>query len=434
MSYNRRKFINQLTGAAGTMAFSTLLNPTIATKIEKALHKIKGQNAQQSATNEDFWQQIRQAYTVSATVINLNNGGVSPQPKVVQDAVERYNRLSNETPSYYMSRILAFNKEPLRRQLAALAGCTKEEIAIHRNTTESLANIIFGLPLNAGDEIVLTKQDYPNMINAWKQRAERDGIVLKWIDLDFSKTKANELVQQFTSTFTPKTKLVHLTHVINWNGQVLPVRAIADIAHKKGIEVLVDAAHSFAHLDFKISDLNCDYLGTSLHKWLCAPFGTGMLYVKKEKIKKIWPLLSAPEPQSDDIRKFENLGTRSLGVEAAIGQAIVFHNMIGSERKQARLQFLKNYWTQKVKDIPGLHFQTSLDPTNSCGIALFTIDGVKPQKLSQQIFDDYKIHTVAIHWENIHGVRVTPNVYTLLSELDLFAKAVREVATAQLRK
>ncbi|MGB9702982.1 MAG: aminotransferase class V-fold PLP-dependent enzyme [Candidatus Kapaibacteriota bacterium] len=378
--------------------------------------------------NEDFWNWVHSCYTVNPNILNLNNGGVSPQPKIVQDAFEQYYELSNEGPSYFMWRILDQGREPLRQRLAELAGVSPEEIAINRNTTEALDTVIFGLNLKKGDEVVLTKQDYPNVINAFKQREMRDGIVLKWVNLNLPMENEDEIVNAYKQQFTDKTKLVNITHIINWTGQIIPARKIANVAHSRGIEVMVDGAHSFVHFDYKISDLDCDYFGTSLHKWLCAPFGTGLLYVKKEKIKSIYPLFPNPEPLSDDIRKFEAQGTRNFAAEQAIGQAINFHQIIGSKRKEERLRFLKNYWAEKVLEFPKVKLHTSLKPEYSCGIALFSIEGKKPADVASILFDKFKIHTVSIEWENISGVRVTPNVYTRLQDLDKFINAVEYIA------
>lgn len=376
--------------------------------------------------DDDFWRQIRLAYTASPTMINLNNGGVSPTPRATLDALDYYNRMCSEAPSYYMWRILDQDREPLRENLATIAGASTEEIAINRNATEALNTVIFGLDLNAGDEIVLSKYDYPNMMNAWKQREKRDGIKLVWVDLEMPSEDEEALVKAYTSKFTSKTKLVHLTHIINWSGQILPVRPIADAAHAKGIEVLVDGAHSFAVLDYKIPDLGCDYFGTSLHKFLCGPYGTGMLWIRKEKIEKIWPLLSNNEPKGTDIRKFESLGTRSFPIEMALGYSIDLHNLIGGARKQERLHFLKNYWMSRVSDVPDIKFYTSLNPKWSCAIGNFGIKGKKAVEISDKLFNKFKIHTVAIDWEQINGVRVTPNVYTTTEELDKLVRAIRE--------
>lgn len=426
---NRRRFLQHMTTLTGlslsTPWFSSLAGKNFLTQWER----IQSQSLNDSITDETFWYQVKNAFTVSPTVINLNNGGVCPQPKVVQQAVERYNQLSNEAPSYYMWRVLDKGREPLRRRLAELAGTSPEELAINRNSSEALETIIFGLRLQAGDEVVLSKQDYPNMINAWKQRAHRDGIVLKWINLEVPREDDGYFVEQFTKAFTSKTKVVHITHLINWCGQVLPAAAIASEARKRGIDVLVDAAHSFAHLDYNIPDLDCDYFGTSLHKWLCAPFGTGLLYVKKEKIKNLYPLMASPDPEADNIRKFEHLGTRSFAVEQAIGQALDFHHMIGSERKAKRLHYLKNYWAEQVVDLPGVDFQTPMHPKYSGAIALLRIAGKDPNKVANELFNKYKIHTVAIKWENINGVRITPNVYTVTKDLDILVAAIRNMTS-----
>jgi len=427
---DRRNFLRKLAGAAGASVVLPFYHSAQGQSLQALLQDRQGVSATELAGDETFWYQIKQAYTVSSNIINLNNGGVCPQPRVVQEAVERYNQLSNETPSYYMWRVLDRGREPLRRKLAGLAGCSPEELAIDRNSSEALETVIFGLRLQAGDEVVLTKQDYPNMINAWKQREKRDGVVLKWLSFDFPIEDKQQIADAFVNAFNDRTRVVHITHMINWIGQLLPVREIAREARRRGIEVLVDAAHTFAHIDYRIPELECDYFGTSLHKWLCAPFGSGMLYVRKEKIKNLYPLLAAPDSESDDIRKFEHLGTRSFAIEQAIGQAVDFHHMIGSERKEKRLHFLKNYWIDRVKDLPRVHIHTSQHPAFACAIAMFSIEGIEPRKIGDGLFRDYKVHTVPIVWENISGVRVTPNVYTTTRDLDVLVQAIREMAEA----
>ncbi len=350
-----------------------------------------------------------------------------PSPRATMDALDYYNRMCGEAPSFYMWRTLEDGREPLRYNLAEAAGVSPDEIAINRNATESLNSIIFGLNLKAGDEVVLSKYDYPNMMNAWKQREKRDGIKLVWVDLDLPSENEDYLTNAYVSKFSSKTKVVHLTHVINWNGQILPVRKIADRARAQDIEVLVDAAHSFAVLDYKIPDLGCDYWGTSLHKFLCGPFGSGMMWIRKDKIPGVWPLLSSPEPASDNIRKFESLGTRSFPIEMAIGYSLDLHNLIGAARKQQRLHFLKNYWMQQVRDVPGIKFYTSPKPECSCAIGNFGIEGKKAIEITTELFNKWKIHTVAIEWEKINGVRVTPNVYTTTEELDKLVMAMKKL-------
>ncbi len=379
--------------------------------------------------DEDFWHQIKMAYTVSPAIVNLNNGGVSPSPRVVQDAVDRYNKLSNETPSYYMWRILDKGREAIRSRLAHIAGCDPDEIAVNRNASEALETAIFGIRLKPGDEVVLTKQDYPNMINAWKQREHREGIVLKWISMDLPIEDEDAIAEQYINAFTERTKVVHITHVINWVGQVIPAAKIANAARARGIEVVVDGAHSFAHLVYNIPDLNADYFGTSLHKWLCAPIGTGMLWVRKEKIKSLYPLFGAPDPESEDIRKFESLGTRSFPIEQGIGQAIDFHQMLGADRKFQRLHYLKNYWMERTADLPGINFNTSMDPQFGGAIGSFSLEGKEVGKITAELLNKYQIHTTGVNWENIHGVRVSPNVYTLTSDLDRFIAAVKKIAS-----
>ena len=427
MLTNRRLFLKQLGAGVGAMSLGATLFPNLAFA-EEIIQPSSPGMPPADLPDDDFWAWMQESFTVSPNIMNLNNGGVSPQPKVVQDTFERYYRLCNEGPSYYMWQILDQGREALRADLADFSGCSREEIAIDRNTTEAMNSIIFGLPLKAGDEVVLTKQDYPNVINSWKLREKRDGIVLKWINLELPTEDENGIVDSYVSQFTDKTKVVNVTHIINWIGQIIPVKRISAEAHKKGIDVLVDGAHSFALLDFKIPDLDCDYFTTSLHKWMCAPFGSGLLYVKKDKIAGIWAIFPDDKPLSEDIRKFERLGTRSFASEMAIGSALDFHHAIGSKRKENRLRFLKDYWAKQVKDIPGVQFKTSLDPHYSCVIGLVSIDGMKPGEVVTSLFSNYKIHTTGIEWENISGVRITPHVYTTLKDLDKFVRAIDEIS------
>ncbi|GAB4141477.1 MAG: aminotransferase class V-fold PLP-dependent enzyme [Bacteroidia bacterium] len=431
---DRRSFLKKIGFTAGAFTVPSIFEPLLANGFDNALERVSTMHPDDAARDEDFWAWVRMQYTVNPNMINLNNGGVSPQPKPVQDAHIRYYQYCNEAPSYYMWRELDRGREPLRKRLALLAGVDPEEVAINRNSTEGLNSIIFGLNLKAGDEVVLSKQDYPNMINAWKQREKRDGIKLVWVNHELPSENEQTLVTNYTRLFTDKTKIVHVTHMINWNGQILPVRKIADEAHKRGIEVICDSAHTFAHIPFTIPELGCDYWATSLHKWLCAPFGSGMMWIKKDKIKNIWALLSNNEPDGSDIRKFESLGTRSFASEMAISAAIDFHELIGSKRKEARLRYLKNYWMKAVSQFPGVRLNTSLLPQFSCALGNIGIEGMKPEDIEAKLMEKSKIHCVAIKWENIIGVRITPNVYTSIADLELLISTIKKIAKEHYNK
>jgi selenocysteine lyase/cysteine desulfurase len=327
-----------------------------------------------------------------------------------------------------MWRILDQGRENLRAALAQLGGCDPEEVAINRNSTEALVTIIYGLDLQKGDEVIGSTQDYPNMMQAWKQRAMREGIVYKQLTFDFPIEDDEIIVEAYRKAITPKTKLIHLTHVVNWNGQIMPVRKICDMAQAQGIEVIIDGAHSYGLLDFNIPDLGGDYFGTSLHKYLSAPVGSGMLWIKKEKIGKVWPLVCAGDPKSGDIRKFENLGTRSFPIEQGIGEALNFHNAIGTKRKEERVRYLKDYWALKAKEIQRVRIHTSLKPEYSCALAGVSVEGMPVWDLERNLMQKYKIHTSPISLENINLVRVSPHVYTKLSDLDRLVDALEKIA------
>ena len=413
--------------SAGTL-FSSFTGADHHHGLSRALSAAAGKTPEQLAGDEDFWYYVRQSYANSPFLIDFNNAGVAPSPKIVQDAMKAYADQCNEIPSFNLRRQLDAGKESLRRNLARLCGCTVQEIAIQRNATEALETIIFGLPLKADDEVVLSKQDYPNIINAWKQRELRDGIKLVWVNLVLPSEDNEYLAGAYTKAFTPRTKVVNITHMINWNGQILPVRKIADAAHKQGIEVVVDGAQSLAQFQFTIPELGADYFGASLHKWLSAPIGTGVLYVKTEKIKSLYALFAPPDLQVTDISKFEHFGTHPVNTEQAINKAIDFYDMIGGQRKEQRLRYLKNYWMSKVKDLPGIELGTSLKPEFGCAIGFVNFRDKKPADLEYFLLANYKMHVVTIQYENIKGVRISPNVFTSIKELDLLVEALNAYA------
>jgi selenocysteine lyase/cysteine desulfurase len=326
-----------------------------------------------------------------------------------------------------MWRTLGDLRESVRSKLADLAGTSPEELAIVRNSTEALEALILGLDMKAGDEFLTTDQDYPNMMHALHQRERREGVVIKKIKVPVPTTTLDEIAHRYEEAITPRTKAILICHMINLTGHIQPVKAVADIAHSRGIPVICDGAHSFGCLDFRIPDLGADYYGTSLHKWLCAPFGSGLLYIRKEKIDSVWSLFGSPVEDKDKITKFEHIGTRSFPIELGIGHAIDFHNQIGSARKEARLRYLKDYWANQVKVMPRVFFNTSLKREHSCGIANFGIEGMTAEELATKLLRDHKIFTVAIDHEDVKGIRVSPHIYTTLKDLDRFVEAVHGI-------
>lgn len=426
---DRRDFIKQMGGfSAGLLALNTLDTQWLA-QLDDLSREVDQLSPAMAARYEPFWAQIQLAFRQSPHFINLENGYFSPQPlEVMQAQVENIQRI-NEIPSFYMRRRQAEEKQGVKQQLAHFAGCGPDEIVITRNTTESLDTIIAGLDFEAGDEAILCDQDYGSMQQAFQQRVRRHGLVLKWVDVPLVPKSDSELVELYEKAIGPKTKVMLVTQLINITGQILPVRKICDMAHSHGVEVIVDGAHAFAQLDFKIPDLNCDYFGASLHKWLCCPLGAGILYVKKEKIEKVWPLFGDVAIPADDIRKFEHIGTHPVATHLTISSAIRFHQLIGSARKQARLHYLKDYWTSRVKELPRVILNTPLEEGRSCAIANIAVEGMTPKDLAAYFYDKHRIFTVAINRESVKGVRVTPHLYTRIADLDYFVKAIQELVS-----
>ncbi|WP_421775553.1 aminotransferase class V-fold PLP-dependent enzyme [Gracilimonas sp.] len=421
----RKQFLKKIGGGAAALTAGAFFNPMKTEQLKESLSTFTG-NVTEIARNEDFWAHVQQAFTVDRSLINLNNGGVSPSPAFVQQAMKKHLDFSNQAPVYNMWRILEPRREGVRQRLARNFGVDTEEIAVTRNASESLQICQLGFDLKAGDEVLTTDQDYPRMINTFKQRERREGIKLNQISIPVPAEDDAEIVRRFEQAITPNTKLILMCHIINLTGQILPVKKVVQMARKKDIPVIVDGAHAFAHFEFDHADLDCDYYTTSLHKWLFAPHGTGMLYVRKNKIKDLWPLMAAAESQDEDIRKFEEIGTHPAANFLAIGEALTFHEGIGSARKEARLKYLNDLWIDELVDGDKVVLHTSRNPKYACGIATVEIKGMEPNELNSTLWSDYRIITTPINHDQFRGIRVTPNVYTTLEEIDRFVSAMKD--------
>ena len=406
------------------------LHPDALARIQSAALRVEGRDASEVARDEDYWFEIRRAYTIDPNEINLNSGSVSPAPRVVQEAVAHYQTITNMSPSLWVDEMLGPHRELVRGRLAEMAGADPEEIAVTRNTSESLQIVQLGMELEPEDEILLTTQDYPRMITTWRQRERRDGVVLKTFPVPSPPDDPMELFELYRRNLTPRTRVIHMSHVTFTAGQIFPVREICALARERGIRTVVDGAHSFAHFPFRLDELGCDYFGTSLHKWLTAPVGTGMLYVRRELIPELWALTPAPASMDADIRKFEQIGTFPLAIPNSIGEAITFHQSIGADRKAERLRFLRRRWMEQVADVPGIRFRTANDDRQAGALATMSLDGIGAADLTERLQAGYSIHVrprfVEGEWE---GIRVTPNVFSTLEEVDTFAHAIREIAT-----
>ena len=412
---------------ASTLAVAPGFSGRAFAQLARARDVAGSRTAGARADDETVWFEIQRAFEVDRTWVNLNNGGVSPAPSMVIEQLVRDIHYTNELPVEHMWRHLQPRMESVRRELAAEFGCDAEEMAITRNASEALETLIFGLDLKRGDEVIVSTQNYGRMINAWQQRVNREGIVLKKVQFAVPVQRDDDVVNAFAAAITPRTKVIELTHITNLTGQILPVRKVVDMARARGIEVFVDGAHAFAHFPFTRDDLGVDYYGTSLHKWLFAPIGTGFLYVRKAKQKGLWPLMAGNPGQENDIRKYEEIGTHPQANFNAIAAAIVFHRGIGADRKVARLRWLRDRWaTRLLAEGDGrAKVLTPLDSPNGAGIGFFNVDGLDPVKLGAWLYSKHNIVTTPIvHEKEFMGIRVTPNVYTTPQEVDVFAEKV----------
>ena len=426
--WSRRSFL-RATGAVGASALAVRTHGV--ERVVAASQAVADQSPEEAARDEFYWREIQSAYAPDRTLINLNNGHHSPSPRIVQDALKRYLDMENQDPVYYAA-LINRNAERVRRALAMEFGCDPEELAITRNASESLQIAQGGLDLKPGDEVITTDQDYPRMLVTWDQRTRRDHIKLTRIQFPVPSTQ-KDLYDRFERAITPQTRVLHFCHITNITGQLFPVRDLCRLARQRGITTIVDGAHAVAHFPYKIRDLECDFYGTSLHKWLCAPVGNGFLYVRKDTIAKTWPLQAAGAGQTADIRKFEEVGTMPAAPHAAIAEALAFHQAIGIERKAARLRYLTLRWANALKGHPRIRIHSSLEPGQTWGLALVGVDGIQASALSQFLMDKYRVIVVAIAGGappsqvfDFQGLRVTPNVYTTLEEIDTFVAGMQD--------
>ena len=425
MTIDRRDFFGSVAGPAAAVVLGAL-RPDRALAIATELSQVSG-TAEKIARDSSFWFRAQEAFTVDRSIVNLNNGGVSPAPAIVQNAMKRHLDYSNTAPPYTMWRILEPQREPVRQRLARAFGCDREEMALTRNSSESLQICQMGFDLQRGDEVLTTTQDYPRMITTFKQRERRDGIVLRQFTIPIPSEDPQQIVDLFAANITPRTRMILMCHIINITGQILPVKEVVQMAREKGIPVIVDGAHAFAHFTFDCMDLDCDYYATSLHKWLFAPHGTGFLYVRKHKIKDLWPMMAAPDTMDDDIRKYEEIGTHPAANYLAIAEALTFHEGLGPGRKEARLRYLRDRWAKRLLENDRVRLHTSLQPEFSCGIATVQIDGVDSKELAEYLWDRHRILVVGIQHPEFEGIRVSPSVYTTGEEIDRFGDAMEAV-------
>jgi selenocysteine lyase/cysteine desulfurase len=411
---DRRQFL----GALALPAFSC------ASALEPGRTRRALERARSATSEDDFWAEIGRAFSVDRSLVNLNNGGVSPSPRLVQETVKRHLDYSNEAPVYTMWRVLEPQREGVRARLAQMWGVDPEEVALTRNASESLQTCQLGFDLQRGDEVLTTNQDYPRMITTFQQRERREGIVLRQFSIPTPCEDPSEIVRRFEANLTPRTRLILVSQMVFLTGQILPVREVVALGRKHGIPVIVDGAHAFAHVDFKLPDLDCDYYAASLHKWLFAPHGTGLLYVRRDRIPSLWPLMAAAQKMDADIRKFEEIGTHPAAGYLAVAEALAFHEGLGPQRKQVRLIELRDHWARRLLAHERVRLHTSLAPGHAGGFALVQLEGLDSEKLAEWLWKERRIIVVAIKHDEFEGLRVSPSVYTLKSELDRFCDAL----------
>ena len=416
---DKRRFIKSL----GALSFSPLISAS-----ELSDFKPISKNLPFINNEDELWKTVRSHYTLKDEYINLESGYYNIIPNPILDHFISHVKHVNIEGSYYMRKDLNKNKDRVTSELANLVGSTPDQIAITRNATESLDLVISGFPWKNGDEAIYAKQDYGTMKEMFEQISDRYGVVNKIISVPNHPKNDEEIVSLYESQITSKTKLIMVCHMINITGQILPIKKICEMAHSYGVEVMVDGAHCVGHFDFSIDDFNCDYYGSSLHKWLATPLGAGLLYVNKNKTNRIWPLLANGNTDKSDIKRLNHIGTHPVHTDLAISNSIDYIKWIGMERKENRMRFLQRYWSDQLRNIKNVVVNTPIDMQRSCGIGNVGLTNMSPSKMENILFDKYSIFTVAIDYANVKGCRISPNIFTTTEELDIFVKAVKEMS------
>jgi isopenicillin-N epimerase len=428
-SWSRRSFLRTV-GAAGAVAFSW--NAANLERVEAASQSVAGRLPEDVAQDEFYWREVQLGFKLDRSLINLNTGFTCPMPRVVIESVFRYMDMINMLPVHYQGMV-AGNVETIRRRMANEFGCTVEEMALTRGASEALQIVQNGIDLKAGDEVITTEQDYPRMLTTWDQRMRRQGIKVTRLQFPVPATQ-DFLYTMFEKAITPRTKVFHFCHVTNLTAQLFPVQRLCRLARSKGIVTIVDGAHALGQFPFKLRDLDCDAYGVSLHKWLLAPIGNGCLYVRREMIPRFWPLQAAPEQQDTDIRKFESIGTHPWAIRAALGEALAYHQAIGAERKAARLRYLTLRWANALKKYPRVRVLTDLsEPAQAWAVAGVNIEGIDVRSLAKFLRQNYRIISVPLvggappnQVFDYQALRVSPNIYTTLEEIDTFVEAMED--------
>ena len=418
---DKRNFIKTL----GALSVSSLVSASELTKIKSVSHSLP-----KTRSDEELWATIRSHYTLKDDYINLESGYYSIIPNPVLEHFIKHVRHVNIEGSYYMRNDLKKNKDRVISELADLVGSTSDQIAITRNTTESLDLVISGFQWKKGDEAIYAKQDYGSMKEMFEQISSRYGVKNKIVSVPNHPKNDQEIVSIYENQITDKTKLIMVCHMINITGQILPIKKICEMAHRYGVEVMVDGAHCVGHFDFSIDDFNCDYYGSSLHKWLATPLGAGLLYVNRNNTHKIWPLLANGNTNKNDIKRLNHIGTHPVHTDLAISNSIDYTNWIGMKKKEKRMRYLQRYWSDKLRTIKNVLVNTPEDLNRSCGIANVGLSNMSPSAMSKVLFEKYKIFTVAIDYANVKGCRISPNIFTTTNELDQFIIAVQEMANS----
>ena len=419
---NKREFLKNVSLAAVGLPF-------IRTSFSTSLNTLKHLSPNQIATEENFWLQVRKDYSLKPDYINLESGYYNIIPNPTLNHMIDHARMVNYEGSYYMRTVQWDQKNAMAAKLAKVVGTSAKNLIITRNTTESLDMVIKGMNWENGDEAVYAKQDYGAMKMMFEQVSRRYGTKNIIVSVPNHPTSDEEIIRVYQNAITSKTKLLMVCHMVNITGQILPIKKICQMAHKKGVQVMVDGAHCVGHFQFKIDDLECDYYGSSLHKWLAVPLGTGMLYVRDKHIDSLWPVFAEHHRQPGDIARLNHTGTHPVYHDLSIENAIEYYAMLGAERKEARLRYLQEYWSSKVRTHPNIVVNTPKESFRACGIANVGLKNLKPHELAKQLMDRYQIFTVAIDYANVQGCRISPNVFTTTQELDVFVKALQELAS-----
>jgi selenocysteine lyase/cysteine desulfurase len=423
MKGTRRSFISGVVTAAGGAAL--LATTDLKASVDGAESLAAASSSAQLA--DDYWRLVQSQFRLEPGLVYLNNASLGPSPASVADATEAFRRKLDAFPSRFMWGGWSQEFETVRSKAGALLGASAEEIALIHNTTEGMNLVAFSLDLTAGDEVIVADHEHTSGTIPWQYWQEPKGVKLVRPTLPILPRSPDEIVEVYRRAITPRTRVISMCHVVNTNGMILPVKEISEMARARGILVAVDGAQAPGMINLDLHDLGCDFYAASSHKWLFSPKGVGIFYSRRESQALLKPLIVCRGWDDPSIRRLENYNTRNLPEVLGLGVAFDFQNLLGPDRRQARIYELKKYLRDRVTDDPAFVIKTPAADNLSAGITTIEVQGHEVREVAKALAERHRIDCRPVTTHGLNGLRISLSVFNCEDQIDLLVKALRGI-------